>query len=124
MKKGTQNLLIIGGVVVLGGLFLYQFLKGGGAGGGGGGIRTFFEEICERDEPSIVAPTGITYPQIGYPKPPIYPATTYTKSPVEVGNVFVEEAMSQAAATGIPTYIQKGGYYITAEGKWIKGVGW
>lgn len=42
--------------------------------------------------------------------------------PTEKG--FVEEAKAQAKEAGVPIYIKEGGYYVTEDGKYIKGVGW
>jgi len=121
-NKGTRNLLVIGGVLV-GGFFLWQFLRGGQA--EGEGLPGVFTR-CFRPAAEIpIAPTGVSWSQVGFPKPPISPATTYTKSPIEVGfGVFVDEAAKQAKKTGIPTFVQKGGYYVTEERKYIKGAGW
>ncbi len=138
MSKGKKNntgrnLLIVGGVA-LGGFFLWQLWKGfAGASGGAGGtfdLMSYLERwglepgVEERDEVPIIAPSGITWPQAGFPKPPIYPQTTYTKSPVENFGAFIDEAAALAKRTGIPTYVAKGGYYVTEEQQYIKGAGW
>ena len=134
-KNNTgRNLLVVGGVLI-GGFFLWQLLKGKqgppadgweiipGLGGFPGGFN------AEKDILPLLAPSGTTPPalggpQAGFPKPPIWPETTYYGSPVENWTVFVEEATAQAQKTGWPTFVQKGGYYVTGGGQYVKGAGW
>ncbi len=132
-----RNLLVVGGVA-LGGFLLWQLLRGKQGPPADGwviipgleGLLPGLEGLLgERDTLPIVDPSGATLlssggPQAGFPKPPIWPETTYHGSPVENWTVFVDEATAQAQKTGWPTFVQKGGYYVTGGGQYVKGAGW
>ncbi|MBA7565118.1 hypothetical protein ES708_06793 [subsurface metagenome] len=142
-KNNTgRNLLVVGGVV-LGGFLLWQLLRGEqGPPADGWEIIPGLPGLPglpgppgppglspERDILPIVDPSGATLlssggPQAGFPKPPIWPETTYYGSPVENWTLFVDEATAQAQKTGWPTFVQKGGYYVTGGGQYVKGAGW
>jgi len=54
----------------------------------------------------------------------ITPQTTLVDSMITNPSGSIEKAMELATKTGTPTYIVSGGYFIDADGKYIKGVGW
>jgi len=61
-------------------------------------------------------------------KNPLAPATTDVvyvgPHPVDDFTGFLDTAKAQAKDEGSPVYVKEGGYWVTEDGKYIKGVGW